>query len=486
MAGYSAVATAKAMQHEYGHQLAGAPQEYAAPDGGIRESDGQLFCESPQIVPSQWKLSWKGTLPSCLPLPTASQIGILRPDRDASRSSAKIVTQVGGKSSYHQQPMVTVQRMSENPSSPPDSRPLRVLHVVSGDLWAGAEVQVFQVVRALRDLPGIEPRVAVMNPGTLAERLTAEGIEVDVLDEGTHGFMALASQLTRVAASWRPDIVHTHRRKEHLLGAIAALRVHARTVATIHGRSEFTYPWWKLRAHFLRSVERMVLRTVHRALIAVSDEVAAALPGPRSRIIVIPNGIDVEDARGSVADADEPVPLQPGTRTIGFVGRFVQVKQVDRIVDALEILRRDTAVRWRLLLIGDGPLRETIEHHIRQKCLDPVVELTGFLSNPLPEVEKLDVLVFASMHEGLPMTALEALALGVPIVAPPLGGLTELVRESGHGVIAPSAEPSDLADAVVSAIDRFGPREGRRPSRLPARYTVGSAAHELLALYRGL
>ena len=298
--------------------------------------------------------------------------------------------------------------------------------------------------------------------------------------------MALASRLTGLAMSWRPDIVHTHRRKEHLLGAIAALRVRARAVATIHGRSEFTYPWWKFRPHLLRLVERTVLRTVHRSLIAVSDEVAGALPGPRSRIVVIANGIDVEDARASAADAIAPVPSQPGVRTIGFVGRFVPVKQVDRIVDTLEILRRDTPLDWRLRLIGDGPLRGAIEHHVRQTGLEPLVELTGFLANPLPTVEKLDVLVFASLHEGLPMTALEALAMGVPIVAPPLGGLTQLVQESGHGVIASSAHPSDLAEAVMTAIERFGPRDAQRPSRLPARYTVGSAAQELLALYGGL
>ena len=379
--------------------------------------------------------------------------------------------------------------MVEEQQNPPDKaslRVLRVLHVVSGDLWAGAEVQVFQVVRALRDLPGIEPRVAVMNPGTLAERLAAEGIQVDVLDERTYGFVALTSRLTNLARAWHPDIIHTHRRKEHIIGGIVATRSRIGTVATIHGRSEFVHPWWKLRHSVLRFLERLVLRTIHQRLIAVSDEVGSALPGPRSHVIVIPNGIAIDDARARATQGQELAPSKDDERIIGFVGRLVPVKQVDRIIDTLEILRRDTPLDWRLRIIGDGPLREPLEHQARRKGMEDKVEFTGFLTEPLPTVSGLDALVFASLHEGLPMTALEALALGVPIVAPPLGGLTQLIRESGRGIIAPSTEPADLAGAVIAALERFGLHTHDRPSHLPPRYNVASAAQELMAIYRGL
>jgi L-malate glycosyltransferase len=175
---------------------------------------------------------------------------------------------------------------------------MRVLTVVSGDLWAGAEVQVYQILRAARREPGVELHVVVLNPGMLADRLAAAGIIVTVLDESRLGLWSLAREVRALARTWRPAVVHTHRRKEHLLGALAARACGAGLVATIHGRSELPHrAGTGCASSCCRLMERTLLSHVHHRLVAVSDELTQYLPGPDKRKVVIPNGVDVAAVR---------------------------------------------------------------------------------------------------------------------------------------------------------------------------------------------
>jgi L-malate glycosyltransferase len=362
-------------------------------------------------------------------------------------------------------------------------RPLRVLHVISGDLWAGAESQFLQLVTALHDRPQVDVRAAIMNPGILADRLGAHGVQTDVFDERRQRTLQIARRLCAIAREWRPDIIHTHRRKEHIVGGIAALASRAHAIATIHGLSEFSHPWWRLRQTLHASLERLVLTIVYRRVVAVSEEMVDRLPYQRRKIIVIPNAIDVDAIRKAGQERRPELPGAIGAR-IAFIGRLEPVKRVERIVDTLVALNAARPGGWSLFIIGDGSRRPAIEAHISACDMQDHAHILGFIPNPLPILARMDALVFASEHEGLPMTALEALALGVPVVSPPLGGLTALVRESRVGGLASSAEPYALATAVQSALAPFDPADGCRASAVPVRYTLARSANAHLAMYQ--
>jgi glycosyltransferase involved in cell wall biosynthesis len=96
----------------------------------------------------------------------------------------------------------------------------------------------------------------------------------------------------------------------------------------------------------------------------------------------------------------------------------------------------------------------------------------------------MDLLLFASAHEGLPMTALEALTLGVPIVSPPIGSLERLLDEAGAGAVAQSAQPRDLADAVMSLRLGARPGSGLRPALLPERYRIENGVRCTVSLWQ--
>jgi L-malate glycosyltransferase len=372
--------------------------------------------------------------------------------------------------------------MLERPASRAPRR-LRILQIVSGDLWAGAETQFFQLVTALHDGREVEVRAAIMNPGILADRLVAKGVRTDIFDERRQTTPRIARRLCAIARDWRPSVVHTHRRKEHMLGGLAALASGANAVATIHGRNEFKHPWWRLRHSLLSSLEHLVLTHVHRRIIGVSEEMAGYLPGRPDRIVMIPNGIDVVAIRKASQQSSPPLPGRPGGR-LAFIGRLEPVKRIDRIVDTLAALHAAEPGRWSLFILGEGSQRAAIEKRVRSWDLGAHVHMLGFTADPLPLLAQMDALVFASEHEGLPMTALEALALGVPVVSPAIGGLTRLVRDSGIGRIVSSDDPLDLAKAIRGAASANS--QPSRPSAVPERYTINVSVRSHINVYRKL
>lgn len=371
------------------------------------------------------------------------------------------------------------------PSSPDiRSVPLRVLHVASGDLWAGAEAQAFELLRALNRDPMIEVYAAVMNPGAFADRLASAEVAVKVFDETRQSTVQIARGLSKLACDWQPRIIHTHRRKEHILGAWAAYGCGAHSVATVHGRSEFTHPWWRLRQSLLGILNKLVLRHQYRAVVAVSEELLDHLTGSGSRVVVIPNGIDVESVRRA---ASAGAPIIPGARPrkLAFLGRLVPVKRVDKLIETAARLDAAHPEVWSLYIIGDGPLRSTLESQAKAYGLDGVVHFLGFQERPLPLLAKMDALLFASEHEGLPMTALEALAIGVPVVAPSIGGLSSLLAESRLGHLLDSLDAASIASSIAAFLARPALVQNDRSSALPAAYHIDVAAARYVSVYRG-
>src|SRR5688572_18135302 len=98
---------------------------------------------------------------------------------------------------------------------------MKVLHIISGDLWAGAEVQACTLLTTLHRESQVQVAAALMNEGELARRLRDHGIPVTVFPESTLNAAAIVCGLRKLMTQWRPDVVHTHRIKENILGCIA-------------------------------------------------------------------------------------------------------------------------------------------------------------------------------------------------------------------------------------------------------------------------
>ncbi len=367
------------------------------------------------------------------------------------------------------------------------NQPLRILHIASGDLWAGAEVAIYHLACELDSNPELKIEIALLNEGELAARLRSAGIAVHVFDEQRHGVVSLLLKVRTLIQRLQPQVVHTHRGKEHLLGALAAALVPGRiSLRTVHGSTESIAG----RQPRLRDVSRQKLdrfiASLQRCAIAVSVPLAAelstSLPGMSIRTIV--NGIDRKAIQLAAA---QPCELAVRDRIgICFSGRLVPVKRVDIFLAAARVVLDAHPERYVFYVVGDGPLRAQLEAQAQDLQLGNDCLFTGFLPNALPLLNSMGALVLTSDHEGTPMVALEALALGVPVVAHAVGGLVPLLGSAAQGQLVQSQNPAEIARGIITVAPPDHPVPAGRHNLLPAEYRIETSAAAHLALYREL
>jgi L-malate glycosyltransferase len=367
---------------------------------------------------------------------------------------------------------------------------MRILHVVSGDLWAGAEVQVAQLLRALAHDASLEVAAFALNEGELARRLRAAGIRTYCAEESRLGFVSLARRLLAACDEFQPQLLHSHRYKEHVLAMTARLfRPAVGLVRTVHGAPESRIAAHDLRRQLIRALDRWCARG-EDACIAVSRDlagrVAAVLKPPRMEII--PNSVDLEQIERELDAAEAPRSSdREGVQRVGLVGRLVPVKRVDLFLDVVErIAARRREVEF--FIVGDGPLRAEIARRVAASGLDQRVHLTGPIQPIAPLMSTLDVLVITSDHEGLPSVLLEALALRVAVVARAVGGIPEVVADENCALLVDAADAGSIAERVERLL---GDAQLRRKLTDKGRGVAGSyssqrAAERHRALYESI
>jgi len=197
---------------------------------------------------------------------------------------------------------------------------------------------------------------------------------------------------------------------------------------------------------------------------AVADALTVAAPGLRSSVRLLVNPVDIASTRATaLLPRREP---GPGLRLVG-AGRLTSQKGFDRLIEAAQGLPTNS----RVTIFGDGTERRALDERIAALGLGDRVRLAGYRAGLAPDLAGADALVMPSRWEGLPNVALEALALGTPVIATPECGLAEVADRAGGAVrIAPFGDEfMALAGGVVADASRG---EQLRPSLLPAEYGI--------------
>jgi glycosyltransferase involved in cell wall biosynthesis len=355
------------------------------------------------------------------------------------------------------------------------------LHVISGDLWAGAEVATFNLVRELARRPGIGVSVLLLNDGALARRLRSIPVPTTVIEESRHGFLRLA-RLARARALHHPvHVVHTHRYKEHLLGVLLAAAAGAHHVRTAHGLPPS--PGTGGAAGFAALLDAAIADLTGSTWIAVSRDLAGRLAGLRRSVHVVPNGLPAEPPRPARAELDDAFGGGGGCY-VGWVGRLERVKRPDRFVRVMGRLPRRAGSREvRGVLLGDGSLRDEVAASLAPGIEAPPLRLLGRREDGEAIVAALDVLVISSDHEGHPMVLLEAMRSGVPVVATRVGGIPEVLGSCPW--VVPAEDEAALARAVSALLD--GPARAEWSAelrrRFDERFTIERVVEQVLGIY---
>lgn len=324
--------------------------------------------------------------------------------------------------------------------------PLRLLFVVPR-AQGGLARHVLELLRHL-DRRRFLPLVACPPKGSVAQEAEGLGVEVSPLSIGPGGSRCLFRSwtLARLASSLKADIVHAHGLNAGLTAAWARrLAPSARLICTLH-----SFPpscgWATRRA--LRAIAARAER-----VIAVSEALARAaveLGGRRARVVVIPNGVELEAAAGR-SDVRAWLSLPAEAKLVGMVARLAPQKGVDIFIEAAR-LAGEQMPGLRFILAGEGPLRAAAEAQVRSLGLEGRLILTGHWEKARELIRELDLLVVASTSEGSPLAPLEAMAEGKPVVAAAAGGVPEIVKDGETGRLVAPGEPSLLAAAMVEVL----------------------------------
>ncbi len=198
------------------------------------------------------------------------------------------------------------------------------------------------------------------------------------------------------------------------------------------------------------------LAPVCRGMAAVShgvaEDVKHTLAVPARQVHIIYNPVITARTRERLETNLQDCPVPAGTPWVIYVGRLVYPKGIDVLMTAFQnVAARGPA---HLVLLGEGPLRDTIAMEVASKGLQDRVHLVGFRDNPLPWIREADVLVLPSRNEGCPTVLIEAMACGTQIVATDCpSGPAEILQGGRYGQLVPVEDANALAEALVNALE---------------------------------
>jgi L-malate glycosyltransferase len=322
----------------------------------------------------------------------------------------------------------------------------QVLHSLT---VGGAEVLAARLARGLADRYRFV--FACLDAlGALGEELRADGFLVHVLERRPGVDVGCMRRLARLWREEKVDIVHAHQYTPFFY-ALAARRWRGRPPVLFHEHGRW-FPDYRRPKRVI--FNRLMLRRKDR-VVGVGEAVRHALVQnegfPDRRVGVIYNGVDPAAFNGQAIDRAKV------RRNIG-VGRddltIVQVARLDHLKDHATAMRaihraRQQLPDLRLVLVGDGPEREKIQAEIDRLAVADRVLMLGTRHDVAELLRAADIFLLTSISEGIPVTILEAMAAGLPVVATQVGGVPEIVRHEHSGLLAPPGDDAELAKALV-------------------------------------
>ena len=242
------------------------------------------------------------------------------------------------------------------------------------------------------------------------------------------------------------DIVHTHNYKSDVIGLLASQFTKTRWIATNH-----VWHGSDVKLKVYEALDSLLLRFADR-IIAVSDEIREDLLSKRikaHRIERIFNGIDVSSVMPIALGKDlrAEFGINNGDIVVTSVGRLSPEKGHTVLLEAAqELIKKHNNLKF--LIVGDGPLRESLQFDVRSRQFEKHVKFLGIREDVSEILSISDIYVNSSYIEGLPLTILEAMRSRLPIVATKSGGTPQVISEGKTGILVNSGNSEELKNAI--------------------------------------
>jgi glycosyltransferase involved in cell wall biosynthesis len=360
--------------------------------------------------------------------------------------------------------------------------PVRVSVIITRGERGGAQVHVRDLVAGL--LHRVQFHVFVGEDGFLVDALRKVGALVTVVPSlqraiSPHTDVRALRDLRHHVRAARPHVVHTHSTKAGLLGRVVARSIGVPVVHTAHAWSFSDGLSWKRKAWAI-PVEWMAGRITDR-FITVSEadrevgERYGVVRRPQARIIH--NGVPTEAPRAQPGSGVPPV--------IVTVARLAPPKDIALLLTALSTIDAP----FHLRVIGDGELRAGLEQQAQHLGLTDRVTWLGTRGDVPDQLADAHIFALISRQEGFPISILEAMRAGLPVVASDVGGVREAVKPRQTGFLVPRGDATSLADALRSLLERPELRNELGQAGHTAfldRFSADSMCRTTLSVYREL
>lgn len=340
---------------------------------------------------------------------------------------------------------------------------LSVLHIVGSSKFGGGTMVVFSLARMAQE-HGLKPAMLTDDPETM-EACRARDIEVVEF----HGLIreirpwtdiSAVRRLSRLLKQRSDTIVHTHTLKGGLVGRAAAYK--AKVPIIIHHSHGFSFqddaPLW--RKKMITVAERQASRWCDRIISVNQADIELAAKwkiGPLEKYIYVPNGINPKEI-DSVQSMDKSALLKMiGAEADSFlmvvVARLFSEKGHPWLFEALKIICDKASRPVHLLLLGDGPHRDIYLKQIKELGIDDCVHLMGYRTDCVAIEKACDLFVLPSLREGHSITILEAMAIGIPIVATDIRGINDSVGNEQEALLVRPRDSNALAQAILRILN---------------------------------
>ncbi|HOW28316.1 MAG TPA: glycosyltransferase family 4 protein [Elusimicrobiota bacterium] len=341
-------------------------------------------------------------------------------------------------------------------------RPIHIVQVSGSAQWAGGEVHLIQLMDTLRRR-GFVFHVVCPEPGPFIQRLIDKGIDCEMIPISPLGHPGPIRKLADRIRRWNASLVQSHGARSNFYTRLAARLAGVPCLSTVHNAlQDYPISAWKRGLYMLmdRATAALSTRTVCVAR-SLQEELLERIPSLAPTTTVIYNGVDTERFN---PDHFQRNPIRESLKlenkwTIGLVGRITLQKGHIYLLEALRTYGRYLP-SFKLLIVGDGPLRSLLEYKVAYLGLRQNCRFLG-VRQDIPEIlSALDLVVLPSLSEGFPYAALESMAMRKPVIATAVNGVPEMIRPEVDGILVPPRNVERLGAALMDL--------GRHPEKARA------------------
>ena len=355
---------------------------------------------------------------------------------------------------------------------------MKILQVIPYFCFGGAETMCENLTYALRKLGHSVTVVSLFSEHTpISQRMEEKGVPIVYLDKKLGQDLYMIPKLVKIMREEKPDVVHSHLNVLKYAALAAKLAGVPKCVHTVHNVAQE-----EAEGKISGTISKVYFRRGWSVPIALSPMVQKTILDyyglqPRD-VPMIYNGIDLTRCvpKESYALGE--------TATLIHVGRFNAQKNHRRLLEAFQILRQRIS-NVELHLLGDGELLEEIRDLAEELGISEKVRFLGSQSNIYPYLHEGDLFLLPSDYEGMPMTIIEAMGTGLPIVATAVGGVPDMLTHGESGLLT-ACDPEAVASACEQLLgsEELRRKLGQQAKRDSQRFTAEAMAEHYLEVYR--